>query len=404
MNAASAKRAIFLLTIATFASAASIRVCDPLLPELARFFSITAGRAAQVISAFAIAYGLLQLLYGPLGDRYGKFRVIAWATLGGSLGCLGATLATDFTWLVIFRALTGATAAAIMPLAMAWIGDNVAYEQRQAVLARYLTGQILGMVGGQLIGGIFADTVGWRWAFGSLLCLYLTVASLLFAELRRNPSFDLPVGIPPSQHFLRQTLGLLHIRWARVVLAAVLLEGLAVYGASAFIPYYLHTEFALPLSATGAILAVYGLGGFLYAVLARRLVARLGERGLSAGGGILLGLAFLLLLLVPSWPWVVPVILMAGLGFYMLHNTLQINATQMAPAYRGTAMSTFAASLFLGQSLGVTLSAVVVDSASPRWLFAATAVTLPLIGLGFSLALHSRQPGTPETDSGINRA
>ena len=394
----SAKRAITLLTVATFASAASIRVCDPLLPELARFFSITAGTAAQVISAFAIAYGLLQLLYGPLGDRYGKFRVIAWATLGGSVGCLGATFATDFHWLVIFRAMTGATAAAIMPLSMAWIGDNITYEERQAVLARYLTGQILGMVGGQLIGGIFADTLGWRWAFGSLLCLYLSVAALLFAELRRNPSIDqhAGAGIQPNAHFLRQTLGVLKIRWARVVLCAVFLEGLAVYGASAFIPYYLHTKFALPLSATGAILAVYGLGGLLYAMLAKRFVATLGERGLSAGGGLFLGVAFALLLVVPSWPWVVPAILMAGLGFYMLHNTLQINATQMAPSYRGCSMATFAAALFLGQSVGVALSAVVVDSAGPLRLFAVAALILPLTGLGFSLALARRRTASPQ--------
>ena len=394
LPAASAQRAITLLSLATFAASASMRVCDPLLPELSRSFAITTGRAAQVISVFAIAYGLLQMLYGPLGDRYGKFRVVAWATLACSAGTLGATLATDFGWLVMSRALTGATAAAVMPLSMAWIGDNIAYEQRQATLARYLTGQILGMVGGQLIGGIFADTLGWRWAFGSLLCVYLGVAVMLFAELARNPAIDAHAGArgptAASQPFLRQTLALLGIRWARVVLFTVFMEGLVVYGAFAFVPYYLHRQFALPLSAAAAILAVYGLGGFLYAFLAKRMVAGLGERGLAAGGGLLMGLAFAVLLFGPSWPWAIPAILVAGLGFYMLHNTLQIHATQMAPSHRGTAMSMFAACLFLGQSVGVTLAAFVVDSASPRWLFAVAAAAMPLIGLGFAVALRRR--------------
>ena len=50
--------------------------------------------------------------------------------------------------------LSGATAAGIVPLSMAWIGDNIPYERRQATLARYLTGTILGMGAGQLIGGV----------------------------------------------------------------------------------------------------------------------------------------------------------------------------------------------------------------------------------------------------------
>ena len=82
-------RSIALLALAGFASAASMRVCDPLLPKLAETFQATPGDAAHAISAFAIAYGLLQLVYGPLGDRYGKRRVIALATAACTLGAWG---------------------------------------------------------------------------------------------------------------------------------------------------------------------------------------------------------------------------------------------------------------------------------------------------------------------------
>src|SRR5690606_16569274 len=64
----------WLLGACCFASIASMRVCDTLLPALATEFSVTVGQAARVIFVFAVAYGVFQLCFGPLGDRYGKLR------------------------------------------------------------------------------------------------------------------------------------------------------------------------------------------------------------------------------------------------------------------------------------------------------------------------------------------
>ncbi|NJO24167.1 MAG: MFS transporter [Sphingomonadales bacterium] len=59
----------------------NIRVCDPLLPQVAHAFSTTPGVAAGMVTAFAIAYGLLQLAWGPIGDRLGKYWVAALASI-----------------------------------------------------------------------------------------------------------------------------------------------------------------------------------------------------------------------------------------------------------------------------------------------------------------------------------
>ena len=67
---------LWLLSLCGFASMASMRICDAMLPSLASEFSTTTGQAARAISGFALAYGLLQLFYGPLGDRHGKARVV----------------------------------------------------------------------------------------------------------------------------------------------------------------------------------------------------------------------------------------------------------------------------------------------------------------------------------------
>jgi predicted MFS family arabinose efflux permease len=76
--------------------------------------------------------------------------------------------------------------------------------------------------------------------------------------------------------------------------------------------------------------------------------------------------------------------LIAGLGFYMLHNTLQVNATQMAPERRGAAVSLFAFCYFFGQSVGVALAGYLL-----RWFDTGVVITLggvgvALVGLRFA--------------------
>lgn len=393
-SSGSEKRAIALLSCAAFASAAAVRVCDPLLPDLAQSFNTSTGEAAYVISAFSVTYGLLQAFYGPLGDRYGKYRVVALATIASAIGSIGSAIAGSLGSLILARVLAGGTAAAIIPLSMAWIGDTVPYQRRQATLARYLSGQMLGIIGGQLIGGVFADTLGWRWSFATLAVIYLVVGALLHSELRRASSSargGAAVSVTERELSMLAKIGtVLKIPWARLVIVTVFLEGMAVYGAAAFIPSYLHARFGLSLTAAGAVFAVFGLGGLLYVFFATHLIAAIGERGLALGGGACLGAAYFVLLLGPHWFWAPLATFAAGLGFYMMHNTLQTNATQMAPANRGTAVSLFASAFFLGQSAGVAGAALIVDKGSAAWVFAIAAASLPIIGSGFAYALQVR--------------
>ena len=88
---------------------------------------------------------------------------------------------------------------------------------------------------------------------------------------------------------------------------------------------------------------------------------RFGEIGLASYGGVTLGIAYLMLAVAPAW-WATPLaVIMIGLGFYMLHNTLQTNATQMAPDARATGVCLFSAALYIGQPVGVSLVAPVID-------------------------------------------
>lgn len=81
LEARSERRLIALLSLGAFGCAASMRVADAQLPALAEHFGIGLAAVAQVITVFAVAHGVMQIAYGPRGDRLGKWRVIAVAVL-----------------------------------------------------------------------------------------------------------------------------------------------------------------------------------------------------------------------------------------------------------------------------------------------------------------------------------
>ena len=391
MSGASLARPIALLSAAAFVSVASMRVGDPLLPQVAQEFGVSAGDASVIATAFALAYGLCQLIWGALGDRFGKYRLVTAMTLVSAFTAASAAFAGSLAALGIARFAAGATAAAIVPLGMAFVGDHVPYEGRQAVLARFLTGTIFGLVGGQILGGVVGELVGWRAVFLVLGVLFLLVGGMLLVEARspRVPRPLLTSSIGPAA-LVRGYRLLFGRSWARIVLATVFVEGFLFYGAFTFIGAYLRDRFGLDYALVGLVLGGFGLGGLVYALTVRRLMDRLGEQGLALGGGAILTLGYLAV----AWGSLVLVALAIaalGLGMYMLHATLQTNATQMAPEARGLAVSTFANALFLGQAAGVWLAGLVVDRLGFAPVFVAMGIGLMLLGAIFA-ALLGRRP------------
>lgn len=355
--------AIIGLALAAMASGISLRVADALLPSLMQEFSISLGEASEVITAFAVAYGLSQLVFGPLGDRYGKYRVIAWGCMASAGTSLLCALAPSHGALITARLVAGMSAAAVIPLSMAWIGDVVPYERRQPVLARFLIGQMSGFATGVWVGGYAAEHLAWRMPFYGMAVFFLLVAAVLQTVRRRLPAAGLQVrvgggaALPRMVGEFRTILGK---PWARVVLVTVFLEGAGLYGPFAFFAAHLHLRFGLPLSQVGALLVLFALGGIAFALGSQTLVQRLGERKLVYTGAACMGGAMLAVALAPVWWWAPPACAVMGLGFYAMHNTLQTHATQMAPERRGAAVASFASCFFIGQSVGVGLCGLLV--------------------------------------------
>lgn len=387
------RSAFIALGLAAFGSGMSMRVADPMLVRLSSEFSVTVGTVSAVITVFSVAYGIAQLLFGPLGDRYGKYFVIAFGCLLCSVTTLLCAAATNFSTLLAARLLAGASCASLIPLSMAWIGDVVPYEGRQAVLARFMIGLILGNGVGVFLGGFCADYLDWRIPFLLIAAAFLFTGGYLSHLRRRLPQHALAKGDvhgEVSQALWTSFSTVIAVPWARVILTSVFIEGALVFGTLAFIPTILHLRLGMSLTAAGSVVMLFGLGGLCFAIFSPVLVRLLGEIRLIRGGATLMAITMLTIGYSPSWWLTLPACFLFGLGFYMMHNTLQINATQMIPARRGAAVAAFASCFFFGQAVGIATTGYLLDITDSAHLSSFFSVAVLAVGLQLAKACSRR--------------
>jgi predicted MFS family arabinose efflux permease len=357
--AADRRVSLLLLGAAAFMVASDARVIDPLLKTIAADFSSPLTKASLAVSAYALPYGLFQLAYGPLGDRIGKVRVMAFAftlfTLGTAACALVPTGISGLSWLIALRFITGVFAAAIIPLSIAYIGDKVAPDKRQATLGQFMSSLMMGTVFSGPIGGVFGDYLGWRNIFLLLGGISALVMVAFIKAARDEPR---PVRDPgkPSVSVLKGYAMVLSNPNSLVVYPAIFLEGLFLFGGFVYVSSALQDNFGMKILQAGLLISFYGIGGLVYSFTAKRILKQLKQLQMALLGGTLLMCGFVTASLLPRlnawWP-IIPAAMLIGFGFNSIHSTLQTKATELAVKARGTAVSLFAFFFFLGQSLGV---------------------------------------------------
>jgi predicted MFS family arabinose efflux permease len=350
---------LLLLQAAGFMVAAEARVIAALLPALADDLHSTITSAGLLITLYALPYGLFQLVYGPLADRFSRQRVLAVALGLFALGTLCSGMAPNMAVLLMLRICTGAAAAGVIPVALAYIGDTVPYAERQAALGRMVgVAAFAGMISAAL-GGAIAELVSWRVLFIGYGALALLVAALLwrlpmrFAQPHGRPA----AGMLAPYHAITARAG----RAGGALYGLVLLEGFAASSTFGYLGALLVTRDHLSYGVSGALLTLNGIGMLLAARAAGRLVARLGEVRMVWLGGTLMALAYLLAALQPVLIWFPPAMLLSGAGFALAHSTLQTRATELVPEQRGTSIALFAFAFVLGSGLGTAAAGQVIE-------------------------------------------
>ncbi len=348
-----------LLATAVFMVTLDTRAVAPLLPAMARDFGESVALTGLVVTAFSLPFAIFQLLYGPLGDRFGRLRVISIAFGGFVLGTGLSGLAPSLPLLFAVRALDGAVSAAIFPLSLAHIGDTVPYQRRQSAVGVLGSTSSAAQVLSVSIGGMVGEFLNWRLLYG-LFCLL--AAGTWIALLRSVRAAHVPPPRPaaqPSKGWMAHLVGpfarVYRVPGAPRMMALVFVETTFLFGGFAYMGAAIHERFGVSLLVVGFLLTGYGVGAFATAQAIGRLVRAFGERGLMLVGGILMASGFGLAEVLPRWELGFLAAVLMGCGFSCSHTTLQTIMTELAPPIRGTVLAMHAFHTMAGQAFGAAV-------------------------------------------------
>lgn len=371
-------RIIMLLGLAGFIVMADNWVVSPILPAISQNLNIDIAKAGLLITAYMIPFGFFQIVFGPLADRFGKKQVITFATamftIATGLCALGSSLGN----LALFRALTGAFAASVMPISLALIGDVFPMKERQGAIGTFMGISFLGQGLSMAIGGTIAYFLNWRGVFGIYAVFALIPTFLLIKNYKMLPSEK-----HPDSKIFAPYLKLLGTSRSLFTYIIVLLEGLFIVGNFSYAGAYISNTYGFNYFYIGLIMTAFGIMTVIGGRLSGKIAHKIGARKILSIGLALAAFADIVVYVFGSTLWLLIVgIALLGLGFIFTHSTLLTRATEFAQKARGAAMSLVAFCFMGGGGVGTAIGGRLITATSLSSLFLiygiALAVTLVL--------------------------
>src|SRR5580658_3056003 len=380
-----------VIALATFAASLTTRALDPVLPHVASDFSVSIATAAGFASVFAFTFAIVQPALGAAADLFGKARlVIVCLVLLGLANILGA-LSSSFSLLFASRILAGIGAGGVFPIALGLTSDLVEPNKRQVAIGRTLAGSMTGNLLGASVSGLIGDLLGWRGVL-AVLGLLAVVASVAVTigfrggVLKRVPA---KVDLSVLRHGYRTIFANPN---ARVCYPAVFIEGCCVLGLFPYVASFLFEQGVTSLSIGGLVIAGFAVGGLFYTLSVSRLLPRLGVNGMMISGAVLMGLQLAIIAFGPRWQLQAVNFIFMGWGFYMLHGSLQVFASELSVEARATALSLHSFFFFMGQTVGPIAYGFGIQHAGKTTTLLTAAVIITVLGVACARLLRQSRP------------
>lgn len=359
-------------------SALAMNIFLPSLPGMATYFGVPYGVMQQSVALYLALSAALQIIIGPISDRFGRRKVLIGALILFLLATLGTLLAPNVTVFLVFR-MGQAVIASGMALSRAVVRDMVPDDKAAASMIGYVTmGMSLVPMIGPVIGGVLDDAIGWKANFALLLGLGAVVLALVWADLGETATLR-PTSLKDQ---IRTYPGLLTSPrfWGYTLVAAFSSGCFFAYLGGA--PYVGDKVFSLTSTHVGALFALTAVGYAAGNFLAGRFSVRLGMNRMILIGTMVtsLGLALLAVLTLAGLSGPVTffgLTIFMGLGNGICLPNANAGMLSVRPELAGTASGLGGAILIGG---GAALAAIAGVLLHPG----ATEMPLVLLMLGSS--------------------
>ncbi len=356
---------VTLLGLAGFIVMADNWVVSPILPAISNNLGMNIARAGLLISAYMLPFGIFQLIFGPLADRYGKKQVITFSMIMFTIATGLCALGTGLTDLAVYRALTGVFAASVMPISLALIGDVFPIQERQGAIGGFMGLSFLGQGLSMAIGGAIAYLINWRGVFGVYAAFSLIPVFLLLKNYR-----SLPAETHRDSGFFAPYVRLVRTRKSLYTYLLILLEGMFIVGSFSYFGAYISRTFHFNYLYIGLIMTAFGLMTVIGGRMSGKLARKAGARGILSLGLFFAALADVVIFyLGGNLGFLIAGVALLGLGFIFTHSTLLTRATEFARKARGAAMSLVATCFMGGGGIGTAIGGRLIARFSLESLF-----------------------------------
>ncbi|HEX8922191.1 MAG TPA: MDR family MFS transporter [Pyrinomonadaceae bacterium] len=369
-----------------------------------------------VFSAYLITATVTVPVWGKLSDLYGRRLLYQIGIAIFLLGSVLSGMSTSMTQLVVFRAIQGLGAGALVPLGMTIIGDIYTVTERAKMQALFSGVWGLSSVIGPVVGGFITDQLSWRWVFYINLPVGLVTALILGLALKEPKHTERPAIDYAGAALLIAAITLLMLAlveggaslttlfssrnlllfggaavltalfvWVekraadpvvpfklfrnRVVLISVVagfLAGVAMFGAISFVPLFAQGALGATATQAGSLLTPLMLSWVGMSIIGGRVLIRVGYRPMCIAGFTLLTLGFVLLSMFQRetarlWLYIDLILIGAGLGLTMLTLLIAIQQA-VARSQLGIATSLSQFSRSIGGAVGVAVMGAVLSA------------------------------------------